>query len=202
VLNKPESEVTKADRQLAKAVNFGLLYGMGWKSLKAYARANYGVELTDRKAQSYRKAFFDAYPGLAAWHAATEQHVKALFHKDENATHEVYTLGGRRRVLPVAKRPEEGNPYPNKTDALNTPVQGTGADGLKEAIALLWERRGECPTAVPVIFCHDEIVIEIREPDESNAADWLRRCMVDAVASLIDPVPVEIEVTVGRTWGG
>jgi DNA polymerase-1 len=47
ILGKPVVEVTKADRQLAKAVNFGLLFGMGWKSLRGYARANYGVELTD-----------------------------------------------------------------------------------------------------------------------------------------------------------
>jgi DNA polymerase I len=46
------------------------------------------------------------------------------------------------------------------TDRLNAPVQGTAADGLKLALALLWERRSECPGAVPVLVCHDEIVVE------------------------------------------
>jgi len=46
------------------------------------------------------------------------------------------------------------------TDRLNAPVQGTGADGLKLALALLWERRDKCPGAVPVLVCHDEVVVE------------------------------------------
>ena len=53
-----------------------------------------------------------------------------------------------------------------------------------------------------MLFVHDEIVLEVPEADADRAADWLRRCMADAVAPLIDPVPVEVEVTVGRTWGG
>jgi DNA polymerase I len=46
------------------------------------------------------------------------------------------------------------------TDRLNTPVQGTGVDGLKVALALLWERRNQCPGAVPILVCHDEVVVE------------------------------------------
>ena len=115
---------------------------------------------------------------------------------------ETRTLGGRRRFIPAAKRDARGHPYPNKTEALNTPVQGTGADGLKAAIALLWERRHECPGAVPVLFVHDEIVLEVPEADADRARDWLTRCMVDGMARLVDPVPVVVDVSVGRTWGG
>jgi DNA polymerase-1 len=202
ILDKPEADVQKSDRQLAKAVNFGLLFGMGWRGLKRYAKANYGVELTDRQAQAYRTAFFKAYPALEKWHIRTEAEVSRLFRADPTGTHDTYTLRGRRRILPVAKRDSEGKPYPNKTDALNTPVQGSAADGLKQSIAFLWERREECPTAVPVIFCHDEIVLEVPEADADRAADWLRRCMVAAVAPLIDPVPIEVEIRIGRTWAG
>ena len=46
------------------------------------------------------------------------------------------------------------------TDRLNAPSEGTAADSLKLALALLWERRGECPSAVPVLVCHDEVVVE------------------------------------------
>src|SRR5262249_56484331 len=63
-----KDEVTKADRQLAKALNFGLLYGMGAKAFKAYAKANYDLDMTDAKAEQYRAAFFSAYPGLRTWH--------------------------------------------------------------------------------------------------------------------------------------
>ncbi len=182
VLGKPADGVTKADRQLAKAVNFGLLYGMGAPAFRVYARSNYGVELTEEQARAYRNKFFSRYPRLRAWHRKVGADERPI---------DTRTLGGRRRIG-VARF----------TEKLNTPVQGTGADGLKAAIALLWERRAECPGAVPVIFCHDEIVVEAAEADADRAAAWLRQAMVDGMAPLIDPVPVEVEVTVGRTWGG
>ena len=201
VLGKPLDAVTKADRQLAKAVNFGLLFGMGWRGLRDYAKANYGVVLTDDEAQAYRAAFFRAYPELRRWHARVGGHVENLFEKNPDATHEARTLGDRRRLLPAGKG-KAGSKYANVTEALNFPVQGTGADGLKAAIALLWERRAECPGAVPVLFCHDEIVLEVPSANADAAAGWLKRCMVDGMAPLVAPVPVDVEVTTGPTWGG
>jgi DNA polymerase-1 len=170
--------------------------------LRDYARANYGVTLTDAAAQSYRAGFFRAYPALAAWHAQVRADVQRRFRADVDATHEVRTLAGRRRTLPVAKKRGDGTAYPNVTEALNLPVQGTSADGLKGAIARLWETRHERPGAVPVLFCHDEVVLEVDEADADRAAAWLKRCMAEAVAPLIDPVPVEVDVSVGQTWGG
>jgi DNA polymerase-1 len=201
ITGKAEGDVTKADRQMAKAVNFGLLYGMGWKSLRGYALANYGVVLTDDQARDYRAAFFGAYPGLAAWHRRTRDRITRLG-RAFKTVHEVRTLGGRRRTLPLFKKNAEGTLYPNVTDALNTPVQGTAADGLKIAVALLWERRMEALGAVPMIFCHDEIVVEVPEGDAANAREWVRCCMTEALTPVIEPVPIEVEVTVGRTWGG
>jgi DNA polymerase-1 len=178
-----KQEVSQGDRQLAKAINFGLLFGLGAKGLRGYARSNYGVMLTEDEAKRYRTAFFDTYPGLARWHRqAGKETVK-----------ECRTLAGRRRVL------NEKTPY---THRLNTPVQGTEADGLKTALALLWERRAEVPGAFPVLAVHDELVIEC-DPSQADAASaWLRQAMLDGMAPLIDPVPVEVEVRVGRTWGG
>jgi DNA polymerase-1 len=201
LLGKKSAEVTKDDRQLAKAVNFGLLFGMGWKGLQGYAAANFGVRLSDAEARSYRETFFRVYPGLKRWHQRVGGQLDRLFRQDPDGTHEVRTLAGRRRVLPVARGAGE-NRYPGKPDALNAPVQGTGADGLKAAIGLLWERRAECPGAVPVIFAHDEIVLEAPEEHADRAGEWLRRAMIDGMAPLIDPVPVEVAVNVGRTWGG
>jgi DNA polymerase-1 len=88
------------------------------------------------------------------------------------------------------------------TEKLNSPVQGTGADGLKLALALLWERRNEVPGAVPVLAVHDEIVVECDADQAETVAAWLRRTMIDAMAPLIEPVPVEVEVRMARTWGG
>ena len=173
-------DVTKADRQLAKAVNFGLLYGMGAKAFAVYAHSNYGVKLTEPQAAAYRRKFFQVYPGLAARHR-----------RAGDAPRDTRTVTGRRR-LAVARF----------TERLNTPVQGTGADGLKATLALLWERRAACPGAVPVLAVHDEIVVEADADRADEAKAWLVSAMVDGMAPLADPVPVEVEATVARTLGG
>jgi DNA polymerase I-like protein with 3'-5' exonuclease and polymerase domains len=175
--------VTKQHRQLAKAVNFGLLYGMGAKTFQLYALSNYGLTLTLEQAQQYHKAFFDAYPGLVRWHRKAGSTGKK--------TIETRTLAGRRRLN-----------VERFTEKLNTPVQGTGADGLKLALALLWERRAEVPGAFPVLAVHDEVVVECDAVQAEAVGAWLRRAMVDAMAPLIDPVPVEVEVKTAPTWGG
>ncbi len=176
-------DVTKSHRQIAKSLNFGLLYGMGAKSFRAYARSNYGVELTLEQAEAYRKAFFKTYPGLAAWHRRIGQ--------TKNSPVDTRTLAGRRRAR-----------ITSFTEKLNTPVQGTGADGLKQALGLLWERRDQCPGAFPVLVVHDEIVIEADSGQADAAAAWLKKAMIDAMAPLIEPVPVEVETMIGTTWGG
>src|SRR5215213_2948536 len=61
-------EITKQERKLAEAVNFGLPYGMSPAGLKSYARASYGTEMTKEEAARYWQHFFETYPGLRAWH--------------------------------------------------------------------------------------------------------------------------------------
>ncbi len=174
------ADVTKEHRQLAKAVNFGLLYGMGAKGFRLYAKSNYNLDLTEEQAGNYRDAFFKAYPGLKRWHRSIS-----------NPPINTRTLAGRRR--------QNVQRY---TEKLNTPVQGTGADGLKLALALLWERRQEVPGAFPVLVVHDEIVVECGADQVEAVKDWLTRAMVEAMTPMIDPVPVEVEVKIGRTWAG
>jgi DNA polymerase-1 len=176
-------EVTKEQRQLAKAINFGLLYGMGVRGFQVYAKSNYGLDLTEGRAREYRAAFFRAYPGLATWH----QRVKAAH------ALETRTLAGRRRLLTAEH---------SDTMRLNTPVQGTGADGLKMALALLWERRDQAPGAFPALVVHDEIVVECDQGQAGAVAGWLRQAMLDGIQPLLQRVRVEVDVKVGRTWGG
>jgi DNA polymerase-1 len=156
---------------------------MGPGGFRRYAKGKYGVELTELQAGDYRKAFFDAYPGLAAWHRTVRKAHAA----------QTRTLAGRRRLLDT----QEPDTY-----RLNSPVQGTGADGLKLALALLWERREQCATAFPVLAVHDEIVVEADAAQADAAAQWLRAAMVEAMTPLIAPVPVEVDMAVGQTWGG
>jgi DNA polymerase-1 len=175
-------EVTKQHRQLAKALNFGLLYGMGARGFRQYAKSQYGVALSEEEAGRYRSAFFRSYPGLAAWHRRVLS----------NQAKETRTLAGRRLLM------DANTPYPLR---LNSPIQGTGADGLKLALALLWERREQAPGAFPVLAVHDEIVVEADADRAEAVAAWLKAAMVDAMQPLIAPVLVAVEVKASRTWG-
>jgi DNA polymerase-1 len=185
-------EVKKEERKLAKAVNFGLLYGMSPNGLRNYARASYGVEMTREEASRYWQGFFETYPGLKTWHDREYRQLKKY------GSSETRTLAGRRRTG-VTKF----------TERLNSPVQGTGADGLKLALALLYERRYECPGAVPILAVHDEIVVECAEKDAEEVEVWLEKAMVDGMDQVLnapevaDPyVPVEVEVRSARSWAG
>ncbi|WP_036270342.1 bifunctional 3'-5' exonuclease/DNA polymerase [Meiothermus rufus] len=174
-----KAEPSRGDRQLAKALNFGLLYGMGSEGLRTYARANYGLELSPQEAEALREAFFRAYPGLRAWHRR----------QPEGET-EVRTLTGRRRVTS------------RHTERLNTPVQGSGADGLKLALALLWERRERLQGAFPVLAVHDEIVLEAPRDVVEGVALELVCCMKEAMQEVLNGrVPVEVEAGVYEDWG-
>jgi DNA polymerase I-like protein with 3'-5' exonuclease and polymerase domains len=177
------SAVAKEARQMAKPVNFGAIYGLGSKSLRAKAKADYGKDMTEKQAKGFLDAFFTEFPGVRAWHNVIKS----------QKTTEVRTLGGRR----IAVEPEQFHGA-----KANYVVQGTGGDGLKRALALMWERKEECPSAEPVLAVHDEVVVEVPEADAKCAKAWVERCMVDAMAPLIDPVPVEVESQVGPTWGG
>jgi len=155
---------------------------MGARGFRRYAKSEYRLNLTDQEAGVYRESFFRSYPGLATWHRRVRS----------RRTSETRTLAGRRRLLDD-KTPD--------THRLNTPVQGTGADGLKIALALLWKRRDRVPGAFPVLVVHDEIVVETDECQADSAAAWLKAAMLDAMAPLLDPVPVAVEIKIGRTWG-
>ena len=91
------------------------------------------------------------------------------------------------------------------TDRLNAPVQGTGADGLKLALALLWERRDECPGAVPVLVCHDEIVVECHVERAAYVKAWLEKVMIEAMDAVMNgtgntPVLVKVDARIARSW--
>jgi DNA polymerase-1 len=183
--------VGKEDRKLAKAVNFGLLYGQGAAGFKEFARDKYDTEITLEEARLYRRRFFETYPGLKAWHERERLRMK----RGETETR---TLTGRRRVGVT-----------RFTEWVNAPVQGTGADGLKLALALLWERRGECPGAVPVACVHDEIVVECDEDKAEKVEAWLEKAMIDGMDKVLNGpevggprVPVEVETQIDKSWAG
>jgi DNA polymerase-1 len=188
-----KAEVTKAERDMAKCLNFGLLFGMRAPTLRDYAKSEYDVTLTLDQAERYRAAWFQTYPAFARWHNDTEAHrnnVRMGWHKGPD---ESRTALGRRRLF------DKDTPT---TERLPSPVQGAEADGAKRAMTLLWERRDQCPGAVPVLFCHDEVVVECDADQTEAVAAWLKQAMIDGMTPLLDPVPVDVEVKTGRTWAG
>ncbi|MDP6495495.1 MAG: DNA polymerase, partial [Dehalococcoidia bacterium] len=173
-------EIAPEDRQLAKAVNFGLIYGMGAERLADYARSSYGVKMDMTAAKSVRAAYFKAHPGIRSWHAS------------QGRRQETRTVLGRRRTF-------DGNGY--FTEKLNSPVQGTGADGLKFALIELWETRGD-RDAYPVLVVHDEIVIEAPVETAQEAKEWLQTCMRNGMAQVLKDVPVVVEARIQDSWDG
>jgi DNA polymerase-1 len=177
--------VTKAHRQTAKAVNFGLIFGQGAAGLVNYARANYGVTLSLDEAERFRKKFFAHYTGLKAWHS--QAWLRAPF------VTEGRTILGRRRL-----------PAPDADDwarfqlLVNHPVQGSSADGLKQALVRLF---AELPPGVKIIgTAHDEVILEADPDDAPRVENWAANVMVQEMAKLLPGIPVKIEHTICERW--
>lgn len=191
VLSKPLDQVSKEERQLAKALNFGLLYGMGAEGLKDYAATQYGVSLPLERAEEYRKKFFATYPGLAKWHRDTKRALQEAKNRGRGSI-VVETLAGRKRRVK------------GKTVALNTPIQGTGADGLKAAVALLYKRlleRGLWGEVRIVLLVHDEVVVEAPIPLAIEVTHLLIEAMREGMAAIVKGVPIEVEAGIYSDWG-
>ena len=112
--------IRKEQRKKAKAVNFGFVYGMGWKKFKIYARDNYGVDLTDKEAEQWRQRFFQAYHELPKWHAKQRRIVKSLG--------QVRIPIGRLRRLPDIYSSDKSKVAEAERQSINSPVQGFGSD--------------------------------------------------------------------------
>ena len=190
ILQLPLEQVQKQHRQLAKSLNFGLLYGMGIQGLRLDAEAKYGVGMTDVEAARYHGAFFQTYQGLHRWHQQAKRQVEHARRTEQSI--ETRTLTGRRFL---------GVRHFNVL--LNIPVQGTGGDGLKLALARLFEHRHEAPGAFPVACVHDEIVVEAPLTDANQAAAWLQHHMTRAMQEIVaDAVPIDVETAIGKDWAG
>lgn len=103
----------------AKAINFGFIYGMGWRNFIVYAKTQYNVEFTEREAQQTRDAFFKKYPNLTRWHT-----VMRNFAQDNEY---VRSYSGRKRHLPMIHSTEEGIQQEAQRQAINSPVQEFGS---------------------------------------------------------------------------
>lgn len=182
VTGKSLEAVSKDERQLAKAVNFGLVYGMSPRGLVSYAQQSYGVAMSLADADLFVKRYFNAYPSIRRW-----QQDQIARSELEGETR---TLAGRRWRVPPGKA---------GTRSLNYPDQGTGADILKAALGTLVETAWETGWRM-VAQVHDETVLEVPAQDTEAASVIQVDTMVEAAKTLLATVPVEAEGGWGTSW--
>lgn len=180
VANKALKDVTKQERQAAKAINFGLVYAMGARGLQAYAQTTYGVTMSLEEAELFRKRFFEAYAGVANWHKSA----KVLGAKVAR------TLAGRKHRW--------------KNDAgvaglYNYPVQGTAADIVKQALADLVDNLSGSSAKI-IGMVHDEIILETYADEAIETAKILKETMEAAGSRYLRRVPVVAETTIADNW--
>lgn len=176
--------VSGEQRRAAKAINFGLIYGM---SAWGLAR-QLGIERGD--AQAYVDRYFERYPGVRAFMDRTRGEARERGY--------VETVFGRRLYLPeITSRNQQRRQYAERT-AINAPMQGTAADIIKRAMIRVdgWLAR-EGGGAALVMQVHDELVLEVPDDAVDAVAEQVRGFMAGA-AELA--VPLEVEIGIGDNW--
>ena len=181
-----EDTLTPAQRAAAKALNFGLMYGMG---AAGFARST-GMTLAE--AQAAMDAYFATFPQVAQWLAAAESAGRR--------NGRVRTALGRIRAVD----PSAGSVV---TLSRNAPIQGAGADMTKLAMAAVEERLqvrfGNDPRRPQglVLVVHDELVVEVERDAADETAELVRDGMESAAQEILGDVPAAVDVRVSSRWG-
>ena len=185
VLTKPEADITAEERRRAKAVNFGLIYGMSAFGLSKQ------INLPRKEAQSYIDRYFERYPGVQTYMEETRQLAMQQGY--------VETLSGRRLYLPkiisgngIEKRGAE-------RAAINAPMQGTAADIIKTAMIKMseWIKKQPTGNIRMVMQVHDELVFEVKEELVSEYSALIKSIMENCYQL---SVPLKVDVGIGNNW--
>ena len=185
VFDLPEAFVTPQMRSRAKAVNFGIVYGIGAFSLSR----DIGVSM--QEADTYIKNYKKTYSGIATY----------LERAIEDAKEKGYaeTLFGRRRPLPELKASNRVQRAFGERVAMNAPIQGTAADIIKIAMVRVYRRlKTEVPAARLILQVHDELIVETPQGSAEQVRELVRQEMESAVSL---SVPLLVDAKVGKTWG-
>ena len=184
VFNVPLAEVTPTLRSRAKAVNFGIVYG-----ISAFSLAQ-DIHVRPYEAKEYMEAYLEKYHGVRDYMKRVVEQAKADGY--------VSTLFGRRRELPELKSSNFNMRAFGERVALNMPIQGTAADVIKLAMVHVAERlRAEGLKARLILQVHDELIAECPEEETERVKTILREEMEGAVSF---SVPLTCEAKAGRSW--
>ncbi len=177
-------DVSTDQRRSAKAINFGLIYGMS-----AFGLAKQ-IGCDRKQAQAYIDRYFQRYPGVLAYMERTREQASAQGY--------VETLFGRRLYLPEIQSKNAALRKGAERTAINAPMQGTAADIIKRAMVMVDRWLTESGVDARVILqVHDELVLEVREDLVEPVSAQLRD-LLGAAAELA--VPLLVEVGVGANW--
>ena len=184
IYNLPPEMITPALRSSAKAVNFGIVYGIGAFSLSR------DINVSVKEADQFIKNYLATFPGVKNYMDET------IAHGTEKGY--VTTLFGRRRALPELASKNHNLRALGERMAMNTPIQGTAADVIKLAMVKVWRRlRTEGLTAKLILQVHDELIVEAPEAEAETVARILKEEMEGAVSY---SVPLTADVGQGKTW--
>ena len=184
VMGVPLESVTSADRRKAKAVNFGIVYGIGAFSLSQ------DIGTSVQEADRYIKGYLANYSGVAAFMENAKKSAKEKGYAE--------TYFGRRRYLPELNESNAIRRGFGERVAMNMPIQGTAADIIKIAMIKVYERlKAECPKAKLIMQVHDELIIEAPEENAEEVKNLLKEVMETACKM---SVPFTVEVESGKTW--
>jgi DNA polymerase-1 len=184
VFTTPLDAVSSDQRRSAKAINFGLMYGMSAFGLARQLGIGRG------EAQKYMDLYFERYPGVKRYMDETRRQARE--------TGFVETVFGRRLYLPeIESRNHALRQYAERS-AINAPMQGTAADIIKRAMIDVdgWLQNSRLPARL-IMQVHDELVLEVADEAVEGVVGQLRIHMAQA-AKLV--VPLKIDVGVGRNW--
>ncbi|EMJ9775718.1 DNA polymerase I [Morganella morganii] len=184
VFGVPLDDVTADQRRSAKAINFGLIYGMS-----AFGLARQ-LGIPRGEAQRYMDLYFERYPGVLDYMARTREHAAEKGY--------VETLEGRRLWLPEINSRNGMRRKAAEREAINAPMQGTAADIIKKAMIAVddWLQK-ENIDALMIMQVHDELVFEVRKEQQAEMAEKIRGLMEAAMK--LD-VPLKVEAGVGANW--
>ena len=184
VFGVPMDEVTPALRRQAKAVNFGIVYGISDYGLSQ------GLGISRKDAAQYIKQFFEKCPGVKKFIDKTVQ--------DAHKEGFVSTIFGRRRILTGLDSKNYNQRMLAERMAMNTPIQGSAADIIKLAMIEAYKRLREGGFKSRILLqVHDELVLEVTK-DEAESVESLLRDVMENVIRL--SVPLTIDVHKGETW--
>ncbi|MGH4125928.1 MAG: DNA polymerase I [Clostridium sp.] len=184
VFNVPLEEVTSLMRSNAKAVNFGIVYGIGEFSLAK------DINVSRKEAKIYIDAYFERYPKV-------KQYMEDIVVEAEK-NNSVTTIFNRRRAIPEINSSNKIVKSFGKRLAMNTPIQGTAADIIKLAMVNVFDKLKESGLKSTLILqVHDELILNVYK-DEAQKVQNLVKEQMENVIKL--SVPLEVGITIGETW--